>query len=66
MIYTFKTELGRYLSISAESEDKAVRIANSIIDNNYPSIYPPIIGTYKKLELVNISPVILINDYYKP
>lgn len=62
MIYTFKTELGRYLSISAESEDEATRIANSIIDNNYPSI----IGTYKKLELVNISPVILINDYYRP
>lgn len=66
MIYTFKTELGRYLSIGAESEDEAVRIANSIIDNNYQSIYPSIVGTYKKLELVNISPVILINDYYKP
>lgn len=66
MIYTFKTETNRYLSIGAGSEDEAMRIANSIIDNNYSSIYPPIIGTYKKLELVNISPVILINDYYKP
>lgn len=63
MIYTFKTEFGRYLSVSAESEEDAKHIADNIINNKY---YPLIVGTYKKLELVNISPVILINDYYRP
>lgn len=69
LIYTFEIanfedrELNRYLSIAAKSEDEAKRVANDIMKNNY---YIPLKGIYKKLKLVNISPVILINDYYRP
>ena len=69
LIYTFEIanfedrELNRYLSIAAKSEDEAKCVANDIMKNNY---YVPLKGIYKKLKLVNISPVILINNYYRP